>query len=84
MTSDAKPNAIVKNSSPEANLRSAKRSLRQHRHAYMHHRLDMAGDVIDIIENGLIIERHIADGATIRTAKMVWHMTPVEEMALYQ
>lgn len=84
MTSDAKPNAIVKNSSPEANLRSAKRSLRQHRHAYMHRRLDMAGDVIDIIDDGQIIERHIADGQTIQETKLSYRRFPVEEMALYQ
>ena len=81
---NAKPEVIVKNPSPEANLRSAKRSLRQHRNAYMHRRLDLGGDVIDIIENGRIIERHIADGLTIQTAKMVRRVIPVEEMALYQ
>ena len=81
---NAKPEVIVKNPSPEANLRSAKRSLRQHRHAYMHRRLDLGGDVIDIIDNGQIIERHIADGLTIQTAKMVRRVIPVEEMALYQ
>lgn len=84
MISDTKPNVIVKNISPEANLRSAKRSLHQHRHAYMHRRLDLVGDVIDIIDNGQIIERHIADGPTVQRTKLFYQRFLVEDMALYQ
>lgn len=78
------PLATIQNGSPEENLLSAKRSLRQHRHAYLHRRLDLPGDVIDVIEDGVILERHVsADPSKLSMIRIYGH-TPVEEMALYR
>ena len=70
--------------SQEENLLAAKRAVRRTRKAYMHRRAEMAGDVIDIIIGGKIIERHLC--RTVAPCPEVRTRTQfcVEEMALYQ
>ena len=62
MRSDDKPLAEILHKNQEENLSAAKKSLKKHRKAYMHRRIDLGGDVIDIIDDGKIIERHRSSG----------------------
>ena len=49
-----------------------------------HNRSGVAGDVIDVVADGKIIERHIAKRPQQFVAIVVHRPVPVEEMALYQ
>ena len=66
--------------SREQNLLAVKISLKEHRRARICRRTDFNDDVIDIIDNGNILERHIAK----ITAGPIKRRTSIEEMALYQ
>lgn len=70
--------------SQEENLLAAKRTVRRTRRAYMHRRTEMAGDVIDIIVGGEIIERHICRSVARYPQAQIRRRFCVEEMALYQ
>ena len=85
MRSDDKPLAEILHKNQEENLSAAKKSLKKHRKAYMHRRIDLGGDVIDIIDDGKIIERHRSSGLGFPfSPRNRRRFVPVEEMALYQ
>ena len=85
MRSDDKPLAEILHKDQEENLSAAKKSLKKHRKAYMHRRTDLGGDVIDIIDDGKIIERHRSSSPGISfSPKCHRRIVPIEEMALYQ
>ena len=85
MRSDDKPLAEILHKDQEENLSAAKKSLKQHRKAYMHRRIDLGGDVIDIIDDGKIIERHRSNGPGISISpRNCRRFVPVAELALYQ
>lgn len=68
----------------EQNLLAVKHSLRQHRRAYMLRKNEFADEVIDVIADGKIIERHIAKRSQqVMTIVVSWPVL-VEEMTLYQ
>lgn len=84
MTSKDTPLQTFYHQNQEENLLAVKHSLRQHRRAYMLRKNEFADDVIDVIADGKIIERHIAKRPQQLVAIVVRRPTPVEEMALYQ
>ena len=85
MRSDDKPRTEILHKDQEENLSAAKKSLKKHRKAYMHRRTDLGGDVIDIIDDGKIIERHRSNSPVISfSPRNCQRFVPVEEMALYQ
>ena len=85
MRFDDKPQAEILHKDREENLSAAKKSLKAHRKAYMHRRTDLGGDVIDIIDDGKIIERHRSNCLGISfSPRNCRKFVPVEEMALYQ
>ena len=85
MRSDDKPLAEILHKDQEENLSAVKKSLKQHRKAYMHRRTDLGGDVIDIIDDGKIIERHRSNSPGISFSSGNYRrFVPVEEMALYR
>lgn len=84
MNPNENPSKILYHKDREQNLLAVKHSLKQHRTAYMIRKNEFADDVIDVIENGKIIERHIAKRPQQIIAIVVTRPIPVEEMALYQ
>ena len=85
MNPNDKPLKTFYHQGREQSLLAVKHSLKQHRQAYMVRKMnEIAVDVIDVVENGKIIERHIAKGAQQNNAIVVIRHVPVEEMALYR
>lgn len=84
MTSKDKPTKTFYHQDQESNLLAVKRSLRTHRKAYMSRRTDLSDDVIDVIDDGQIIERHIAKQPQKVVAIVVTRHFCVEDLALYQ
>ena len=60
MNPNEKPSKTFYHKDPEQNLLAVKHSVKQHRRAYMSRRNEFADDVIDVVADGKIIERHIA------------------------
>ena len=71
------------NKDQEQNLLAVKHSLKQNRRAYMLRKNEFTDDVIDVVADGKIIERHIAKRPQQFVAIVVHSPVPVEEMALY-
>ena len=84
MNPNEKPQKTFYHKDQEQNLLAVKHSLKQHRRAYMLRKTDYADDVIDVIADGKIIERHIAKRPQQFVAIVVHRPVSVEEMALYQ
>ena len=84
MNPNEKPSKTFYHKNQEQNLLAAKHSLKQHRTAYMLRKNEFADDVIDVVADGKIIERHIAKKPQQFVAIVVRRPVPVEEMALYQ
>lgn len=84
MNPNVKPSKTFYHRDPEQNLLAVKRALKQNRHAYLARRNEFADDVIDVIDDGKIIERHIAKRRHPIVSIAVRRQVPVEEMALYQ
>ena len=84
MNPNEKPSNTFHNKDQEQNILAVKHSLKQHRQAYMSRRNEFADDVIDVVADGKIIERHIAKRTHQVVAIVVRRPVPVEEMALYQ
>ena len=84
MNPNEKPQKTFYHKDQEQNLLAVKHSLKKHRAAYMLRKADSADDVIDVIADGKIIERHIAKRPKQLVAIVVRRPVPVEEMALYQ
>ena len=84
MNPNEKPQKTFYHKDQEQNLLAVKHSLKQYRTAYMLRKTDSADDVIDIVADGKIIERHIAKRPQQFVAIVVHRPVPVEEMALYQ
>ena len=84
MNPNEKPQKTFYHKDQEQNLLAVKHSLKHHRTAYMLRKTDSADDVIDVVADGKIIERHIAKRMNQVVAIVVHRPIPVEEMALYQ
>ena len=84
MNPNEKPQKTFYHKDQEQNLLAVKHSLKQYRRAYMLRKTDSADDVIDVVADGKIIERHIAKNPQQLVAIVVHRPVPVEEMALYQ
>ena len=84
MNPNEKPQKTFYNKGQEQNLLAVKHSLKQNRRAYMLRKTDSADDVIDVVADGKIIERHIAKNPQQFVAIVAHRPVPVEEMALYQ
>ncbi|MBQ0090766.1 MAG: hypothetical protein KBT27_15680 [Prevotellaceae bacterium] len=84
MNPNEKPSKTFYHKDQEQNLLAVKHSLKQHRRAYMSRRNEFADDVIDVVADGKIIERHIAKRSQRLVTFFVRRPISVEEMALYQ
>ena len=84
MNPNEKPQKTFYHKDREQNLLAVKHSLKQNRRAYMCRKNEFADDVIDVVADGKIIERHIAKRAQQLGAIVAHRPVPVEEMALYQ
>lgn len=84
MNPNEKPKKTIYHKDQEQNLLAVKHSLKQYRRAYMSRRNEFTDDVIDVVADGKIIERHIAKRPQQFVAIVVRRPVPVEEMALYQ
>ena len=84
MIPNDKPSKTIFHKNQEQNLLAVKHSLKQNRSAYMLRKNEFADDVIDVVADGKIIERHIAKRPHQLVAIVVHRPVPVEEMALYQ
>lgn len=84
MNPNEKPSKTFYHKDQEQNLLAVKHSLKQYRRAYMSRRNEFAHDVIDVVADGKIIERHISKRTHQVVAIVVRRPVSVEEMALYQ
>ena len=84
MNPNEKPQKTFYHKDQEQNLLAVKHSLKQHRRAYMLRKNEFTDDVIDVVADGKIIERHIAKRPQQFVAIVLHRQVPVEEMALYQ
>lgn len=79
MRSDKQAEKIIRHKGQEENLLAAKRALRQYRGAWLNRRLDLGGDVLDIIWGDRIVERHCScsSGCFMKSR-------PVEDLVMYR
>ena len=84
MNPNEKPQKTFYHKDQEQNLLAVKHSLKQHRTAYMLRKNEFADDVIDVVADGKIIERHIAKRPQTIVASKTTKQWIIEEAALYR
>ena len=84
MNPNEKPQKTFFHKDQEQNLLAVKHSLKQHGRADMTRQNVFADEVMDVVADGKIIERHISNKTHQVIAIVVHRTVQVEEVALYQ